>query len=657
MSQKRSVRACVAGLVFACAVAGTPSMMTSVLADTVVTTIPVESKPTDFVINPEGTFGYVLAGSSLIKINLSTDTVAKTINLGSGIPTDFVINPEGTFGYVLTGAASSLKKINLSTDTVVAQINLDVYLPTIVVINPAGTFAYVIEGSSLIKINLSTDTVVTSISIKTDEIGAVKGGVGYPRDVAINSAGIFAYVTAGSFLVKINLSTDTVVTSIPLSIYAFRLAINPAGTFAYVNLNTSLKVAKINLSTDTVVTTTTVNDYPTDVAINPAGTFAYVTNGTSRTVSKIAITATDSQSISFVGIGKSVVPVPLTQLLGTKTALISATATSGLPVTFSSATPTVCTVSGATVTLVKIGDCTINANQAGGSGWDAAPQIVRTFAILPSPPAGEIGVSIKNGDAFTNTKNIALNLVWPENATAARISNDGGFAKSKTKIVVLGASVDWTLDDSVKGVYTKVVYVRFNGVADTSKTYTDDIIFDTTAPVVESASAAAVLESINVSLKATDDITGMDKVEISNGTSTFTENYDTKLTVTEKGLGLTVSSFGIQKLASSSIKIRVSDKAGNWSAYKALAVSGAVTAPKVTFAQSFTAKSIAKEAKLAVPSTSKVSLEVVSNYSKYCKVSGTTLKGVKAGTCKVTVTVTPKKGRATSKTVTLRVTK
>ena len=56
MGQKKSVRACVAGLVFACAVAGTPSMITSVLADTVVTTIPVESKPTDFVINPEGTF-------------------------------------------------------------------------------------------------------------------------------------------------------------------------------------------------------------------------------------------------------------------------------------------------------------------------------------------------------------------------------------------------------------------------------------------------------------------------------------------------------------------------------------------------------------------------------------------------------------------------
>ena len=66
---------------------------------------------------------------------------------------------------------------------------------------------------------------------------------------------------------------------------------------------------------------------------------------------------------------------------------------------------------------------------------------------------------------------------------------------------------------------------------------------------------------------------------------------------------------------------------------------------------------MATYAKLKVLSTSKVSLKVVTSYAKYCKVSGTTLEGLKAGSCKVTVTVTPKKGRATSKTITLKVTK
>ena len=85
--------------------------------------------------------------------------------------------------------------------------------------------------------------------------------------------------------------------------------------------------------------------------------------------------------------------------------------------------------------------------------------------------------------------------------------------------------------------------------------------------------------------------------------------------------------------------------------------STSVTTPKVTLSKPVSTKSIAAFAKLKVLSTSKVSLKVIASSSKYCKVSGTTLKGVKTGSCKVTVTVTPKKGRATSKTVTLKVTK
>jgi hypothetical protein len=87
------------------------------------------------------------------------------------------------------------------------------------------------------------------------------------------------------------------------------------------------------------------------------------------------------------------------------------------------------------------------------------------------------------------------------------------------------------------------------------------------------------------------------------------------------------------------------------------ATTPTATMPQVTPSRSATAKSIATYAKLVVLSTSKVSVKVLSSYTKYCKVSGTSLKGLKAGSCKVTVTVTPKKGRATSKTVTLKVTK
>ena len=68
-------------------------------------------------------------------------------------------------------------------------------------------------------------------------------------------------------------------------------------------------------------------------------------------------------------------------------------------------------------------------------------------------------------------------------------------------------------------------------------------------------------------------------------------------------------------------------------------------------------KLIASFAKIKVLSTSKVSLRVLPSSAKFCRVSGASLKGLKAGSCKVTVTVRPKKGKAVSKTITLKVTK
>jgi hypothetical protein len=78
--------------------------------------------------------------------------------------------------------------------------------------------------------------------------------------------------------------------------------------------------------------------------------------------------------------------------------------------------------------------------------------------------------------------------------------------------------------------------------------------------------------------------------------------------------------------------------------------------PVVSKKKAATAVSLAKYAKITLPTGSKISLKVQTTSAKYCKVSGTTVRGVKSGTCKVVVTVTPKKGRAVVRTVTLKVT-
>lgn len=62
-----------------------------------------------------------------------------------------------------------------------------------------------------------------------------------------------------------------------------------------------------------------------------------------------------------------------------------ATASSGLPVSYSSLTPTVCTISGTTVTPLTGGVCTIAANQAGGmvgaANFNAAAQVTQAVAL------------------------------------------------------------------------------------------------------------------------------------------------------------------------------------------------------------------------------------------------------------------------------------
>jgi hypothetical protein len=60
---------------------------------------------------------------------------------------------------------------------------------------------------------------------------------------------------------------------------------------------------------------------------------------------------------------------------------LSATATSGLAVMFSSQTPSTCTISGNTVSAIAIGTCTITADQAGNATYAAAPTSTRSFAV------------------------------------------------------------------------------------------------------------------------------------------------------------------------------------------------------------------------------------------------------------------------------------
>ena len=80
-----------------------------------------------------------------------------------------------------------------------------------------------------------------------------------------------------------------------------------------------------------------------------------------------------SQSITFNALS--------IMTLGAPPFTVSASASSGLPVSFASNTPLVCMVSGSTVTLVTLGACSITASQTGNADYAAATPVTQSFQI------------------------------------------------------------------------------------------------------------------------------------------------------------------------------------------------------------------------------------------------------------------------------------
>jgi hypothetical protein len=162
---------------------------------------------------------------------------------------------------------------------------------------------------------------------------------------------------------------------------------NPAsgGTAPY---SYSLASGALPEGTTLGASTGTVTGVPTT-----AGAFSYAiqasdsqgvpATATGATVSGSIVQGT--QTISFAALANaSLSASPLT---------LTATASSGLTVVFSSATTSVCTVAGTSVTLITTGTCTINADQPGNANIAAAPQVQRSFTVTASAPA----VADRNG--------------------------------------------------------------------------------------------------------------------------------------------------------------------------------------------------------------------------------------------------------------------
>ncbi len=89
----------------------------------------------------------------------------------------------------------------------------------------------------------------------------------------------------------------------------------------------------------------------------------------------VASTGTTPQTITFGALANAT--------YGTADVPLAASASSGLPVTLTSLTTSVCTVAGNAATVVAAGTCQIQAGQAGDPTWLPAPDVTRSFTVAP----------------------------------------------------------------------------------------------------------------------------------------------------------------------------------------------------------------------------------------------------------------------------------
>jgi hypothetical protein len=121
---------------------------------------------------------------------------------------------------------------------------------------------------------------------------------------------------------------------------------------------------------------------------------------------------------------------PANVMLGTLPYQLPATATSGLPVSFSlgaGTTNSACTVSSAgIVTISAVGNCQIQADQSGDSTYWAAPQVVRTYAVAATTPTAPFITSVVEGNGQATVAFTAPGFTGGSAITNYEYSLDGG---------------------------------------------------------------------------------------------------------------------------------------------------------------------------------------------------------------------------------------
>lgn len=310
------------------------------------------------------------------------------------------------------GKTGSCAGPSACTITVSSLTNGTDYIFTVTATNSAGTGAASASSNTVTPKSTQTITFTNpgSQTFGTNpDLRTLNGGATASSGLAVTftssttgvctvtSVGVLTFVTAGTCTIQADQAGNaSYLPAAPVSHTFFVNAIVPGAPTNVVatagNTQASVAFTAPTNTGGTTITSYTVTVSPADVApVNQANSPIVVSGLTNGQAYTFTVTADNSAGTGPASLSSNAVTPkaiqtitfnnPGAQNFGTAPTL-TATSDSGLIPTFTSSTPTVCTItSTGALTFVTAGNCTINADQAGNSSYLAATQVTRTFAV------------------------------------------------------------------------------------------------------------------------------------------------------------------------------------------------------------------------------------------------------------------------------------
>jgi len=184
------------------------------------------------------------------------------------------------------------------------------------------------------------------------------------------------------------------------------------------------------------------------------GSYPLTITGTSGTLTAmgyltlvVPAAVQQTQTLTFSGIASQSAPASVT---------LSATASSGLPVSFISSTPTVCSVSGSMASLLMAGTCTIDASQSGNASYTAAAPVTQSFSVVGS--GFKLSAATTTLDVVASSNAIDVITVTPINGFSGTVGYSIAGLPSGVTSSFTGNSLQLSVSaETVAGTYPLVV--------------------------------------------------------------------------------------------------------------------------------------------------------------------------------------------------------